>query len=53
MWDSMKVEQIFHDALDGSPGQGTVAWKAPASIVHIILGHCETRIHRAQCNHFL
>lgn len=53
MWDSMKVEQIFYDALDGSTCQGTVAWKAPASIIHIILGHCETRVHRAQCNRFL
>ena len=24
MWDSMKVEQIFYDALDGSACQGTV-----------------------------
>lgn len=53
MWDSMKVEQIFYNALDGSACQGTVAWKAPASIIHIILGHCETRVHKAQCNRFL
>lgn len=53
MWDSMKVEQIFYDALDGRAGQGTVAWKAPVSIIHIIFGQRETRVRRAQCDRFL
>lgn len=40
MWDSMKVEQIFYNALDGSACQALWLGKHPASIIHIILGHC-------------
>ena len=42
MWDSMKVEQISYDALDGSAGQGTVACKAPVSKESEVAQSCPT-----------
>ena len=50
MWDSMKVEQILYDALDGGAGWGAAGRKAPIPKIHIILCQHETRVQGTQCN---